>query len=67
MRSLKLGDSVDTHRAIAKAYIWNKKPDMAIQELDKAKNKGFIFTENHIMDIVKMLAAVKLYTVVPQV
>lgn len=67
MKSLKLEPSVDTYTATTRALAWNKKEDLMLNELEKARQKGFEFDETHIMEIVKTLAAVTLYQPIPKV
>ncbi|KAJ8735797.1 hypothetical protein PYW07_007417 [Mythimna separata] len=61
MRSLNVEPSIDTFTATARALAWNKKPDVMLEEMVKARKKGFQFQESHIMEIVKTLAHVGLY------
>ncbi|CAK1540253.1 unnamed protein product [Leptosia nina] len=67
MNSLKITKSVDTYVATARALAWNKKNTLLVEELTKAQNGGIIFEEQHIMEIIKTLAAVVNYEPVPKV
>ncbi|XP_022130285.2 leucine-rich PPR motif-containing protein, mitochondrial [Pieris rapae] len=67
MSSLKINKSVETYTAIARAYAWNKKHNMLLDEMKKAKNNEIQFDEIHIMEIVKSLAEVVNYEPVPKV
>ncbi|XP_038207718.1 leucine-rich PPR motif-containing protein, mitochondrial [Zerene cesonia] len=67
MSSLKIPKTADTYTAIIKAYAWNKKNNLVIEQLSKAVEKGFVFNEFQIMDIVKTLAGVENYELVPKV
>ncbi|CAH4031371.1 unnamed protein product [Pieris brassicae] len=67
MSSLKINKSVDTYTAIARAYAWNKKHNMLLDEMKKAENNEIQFDEIHIMEIVKSLADVVNYEPVPKV
>ncbi|CAG4954237.1 unnamed protein product [Colias eurytheme] len=67
MSSLKIPKTVDTYTALIKAYAWNKKNNLVIEQFRNALDKGFVFEELHIMDVVKTLAAVGNYELVPKV
>ncbi|KAL4716909.1 hypothetical protein ACJJTC_012720 [Scirpophaga incertulas] len=67
MKSLKLEETLETYTAIACAFAWNKKTDQVLEELAKAEGKGFQFQEVHIMEIVKTLADVHMYDIIPKV
>ncbi|XP_039757887.1 leucine-rich PPR motif-containing protein, mitochondrial-like [Pararge aegeria] len=61
MKSLQVNLTVKTYTAIARAFAWNKKNNLLLEELAKAQKNGIIFGEVHIMEIVKTLAAVEEY------
>ncbi|XP_045768937.1 leucine-rich PPR motif-containing protein, mitochondrial [Maniola jurtina] len=67
MKSLQVKHSVNTYTATARAFAWNKKNNLLLEELEKAQKNGITFGEVHIMEIVKTLAAVGEYGPVPDV
>ncbi|KAJ0182327.1 hypothetical protein K1T71_001696 [Dendrolimus kikuchii] len=67
MKSLKLEPSINTYTATARALVWNKKENLMFEELEKARQNGLEFGEEHIMEIVKTLAAIALYGPIPKV
>lgn len=67
MKSLKLKPSIDTYIATAKAYAWNKKNNLLLDEMNKVQTNGLKPDETHVMEVVKTLAAVNNYEPVPQV
>ncbi|XP_045459667.1 leucine-rich PPR motif-containing protein, mitochondrial-like [Melitaea cinxia] len=67
MKSLKLEHSINTYTATARALAFNKKNDLLLKEMDKARNAGIKFDEVHLMDIVKTLASVGNYEPIPRI
>lgn len=67
MKSLKLEHSINTYTATARALAFNKKNDLLLKEMEKARNAGIKLDEVHLMDIVKTLASVGNYEPIPHV
>ncbi|XP_068626542.1 leucine-rich PPR motif-containing protein, mitochondrial isoform X2 [Battus philenor] len=67
MKSLKLNLTINTYTATVRAYIFNKKDELVLKEMHKAQQSGLQFDETHIMNIVKTLASVSLYELIPKV
>lgn len=67
MKSLKIEYSIDTCTAIIRALAWNKQVDTILDEMRKAEKCGLQWTEQHIMEIVKTLASMSLYQLIPDV
>ncbi|KAJ2948053.1 hypothetical protein O0L34_g9850 [Tuta absoluta] len=67
MQSLKIERSAETYTSIAKAFIFSKQPEKALDEMTLALQSSVKFDEKQIMDIVKTLAENRLYEFVPKV
>lgn len=67
MKSLKIDHSIDTFTATIRAMAWNKQTDMILEEMRKPERCGLKWTEQHIMDIVKSLAFMSFYQLIPGV
>ncbi|XP_059051022.1 leucine-rich PPR motif-containing protein, mitochondrial-like [Achroia grisella] len=67
MKSLKLENSLETCLAKVRALAYNKQFKLLYEEMDKTKTSGLQFSEIHIMEIVKTLAAVGSYEYVAKV
>lgn len=67
MKSLKLEESANTYTAAARALVFNKDYEMMLQELEQAVRNQLVFKEEHIMEIVKTLAAMGEYLSIPNV
>lgn len=67
MKSLNIGKTQETSLAIAKGLIWNKKPELMLEELRTFSKGGLQFEERHIMEIVKMCALANCNNFIPKV
>lgn len=67
MTSLKIERTADTYTALARVFAWNKKSEVILEEMGKARANGLVFEERHVMEIVKTLAEMNFYELVPRV
>lgn len=68
MTSLKMERSADTYVAVLRALAFNKRREILLEELSKAYHEHKIdFEEKHIMEVVKTVAVIGMYDIVPKV
>ncbi|XP_063616303.1 leucine-rich PPR motif-containing protein, mitochondrial [Cydia splendana] len=67
MKSLKFEHTIDTHTSISRALAFNKKEELLLKEMEMARQNGHQFEETHVMEIVKSMAAGKMYKLVPKI